>query len=389
MNEDDLFFIENSEIQDVSLQGNLKRKNIVQKSTPLFSLWKSDITLAEFKILDTYLSRIDSHRPDERKVVFAKGEFEELLGVKQIRTEDVKERLKRLMSQVVEIKDERRKKGMKLVTLFSMADCDKDQNGQWQIELSCSEHAMEYFFNIESIGYLRYKLRSIIGLGSRYSYILFIYIESNRFRGTWFVSIEELKYILRCEEKVYEEYKRFNEKILKKSKIELEEKTQLRYTYEPVKKGRKVVAIQFSVAPLQTELLDELEDGGQGFVLSKSEDIAITNECDDFDIEEDDVEFESEFLAKKDPFMPDVATLLGEACEWEFSMREINAIFILISDLPLANHNGLHVARYHYLKNKYADLQLRDKNQTIVNRYAYLKKMIESDRETFGVTNQE
>ena len=53
----------------------------VQKSRPLFALWRSELSLSEFKILDTYLSRIDSHKPDRRTVTFEKGELEQLLGI--------------------------------------------------------------------------------------------------------------------------------------------------------------------------------------------------------------------------------------------------------------------------------------------------------------------
>ena len=55
-------------------------KLIVQKSLPLFALWRSDLTLSEFKILDTYLSRIDSHNPDRRVVMFEKGELENIIA---------------------------------------------------------------------------------------------------------------------------------------------------------------------------------------------------------------------------------------------------------------------------------------------------------------------
>lgn len=45
-------------IEPIISLGN-EDKLTVQKSLPLFSLWRSELTLAEFKILDTYLSRID------------------------------------------------------------------------------------------------------------------------------------------------------------------------------------------------------------------------------------------------------------------------------------------------------------------------------------------
>ena len=69
-------------------------KLTVQKSLPLFQLWRSNLSLAEFKIMDTYLSRIDSHKPDKRAVIFEKGELEKALGVKKINNADLKDRLK-------------------------------------------------------------------------------------------------------------------------------------------------------------------------------------------------------------------------------------------------------------------------------------------------------
>lgn len=98
---------------DVSpLVGNLKDTYEVQKSNPLFSLWKSDLTLQEFKILDTYLSRIDSHNPEKRCVRFEKGEMESILGVTKINQKDLEERLKHLMGYIVELKDPNKKKDL-------------------------------------------------------------------------------------------------------------------------------------------------------------------------------------------------------------------------------------------------------------------------------------
>ena len=61
---------------NITLKNGLNGNNIVQKSTPLQSLWKSSLGLGEFKVLDTYLSRIDSHHPERRTVKFSKEEFE-------------------------------------------------------------------------------------------------------------------------------------------------------------------------------------------------------------------------------------------------------------------------------------------------------------------------
>lgn len=223
----------------------------VQKSLPLFALWRSDLTLSEFKILDTYLSRIDSHKPEKRAIILEKGEIENALGIQKINNQDLKLRLKHLMGNVVEVPDKDEKKGFQLVTLFEEAEAEQDDDGLWNVKLECTQKAMKYFFNIENLGYLRYKLRCITSLTSRYTYIMFIYLEANRFRKSWEVSLEELKKILHCEnEATYNEFRFFNVKILKKVQKEMHEKTECQYSYFPIKRGRSVKAIRFEVETL-------------------------------------------------------------------------------------------------------------------------------------------
>lgn len=242
-----------------------ENKLTVQKSLPLFALWQSDLTLSEFKILDTYLSRIDSHKPEKRAIILEKGEIENALGIQKINNQDLKLRLKHLMGNVVEVPDKDEKKGFQLVTLFEEAEAEQDDDGLWNVKLECTQKAMKYFFNIENLGYLRYKLRCITSLTSRYTYIMFIYLEANRFRKSWEVPLEELKKILHCEnEATYNEFRFFNVKILKKVQKEMHEKTECQYSYFPIKRGRSVKAICFEVEtlPKQYEAPEQLEMPG-------------------------------------------------------------------------------------------------------------------------------
>ena len=248
-----------------------ENKLTVQKSLPLFSLWRSDMSLAEFKILDTYLSRINSREPDKRTVVFTKGELEQLLGVKRINKPDLAARLKGL-GRFVDLEDKNSKK-IHHIALFEEAYGELDDNGQWTVRITCTTKAMKYIFNIEKLGYLRYKLRCITALTSRYTYVLFTYLESNRFRKTWEVGLDELRQVLNCDtEESYNEFKLFNNRILKRCQKELLEKTECRFIYEPIKSGRRVSAIRFtletlsdSMEPLEPSIpgqlsLDDYED---------------------------------------------------------------------------------------------------------------------------------
>ena len=331
-------------------------KLTVQKSLPLFSLWHSKLTLSEFKILDLYLSRINSHVPEKRTVLFSKGEIEKILGVTKINKVDLKERLTHLMSEVVELPSIDFEDEFTLVTLFESAGAERDETGLWQIKLKASQDAMKYFFNIESIGYVRYKLQCITSLKSRYSYIMFTYLEHNRFRKAWNVKIETLKEILDCSnEETYKEYKYFNNLVLKKIYIELTKETKCRYTYTPIKRGRVVVAIHF-------ELEDLSNDNAIDMDTEFSEYLDNTKEAQNTELWQEPLE-----------------TLRLS----EMQMEEIYSILVTIpkNNLPTnqASYGNLELMRYHYLDQKVKEIMRRDAQRKINNKFAYLLKILKED----------
>lgn len=330
-------------------------KLTVQKSIPLFALWRSELTLAEFKILDTYLSRINSHKPDKRAVMFEKGELESILGVKRIRTEELDERLKHLMTSV-KIENSNNKKGFTRIALFEEAEAEQDDYGIWQVKLECTQKAMKYFFNIENLGYLRYKLRCIASLSSRYTYILFIYLEANRFRKSWEVDIIELKQILNCDkEECYKSFKVFNDRLLKRVYREMQEKTECRYSYEPIKKGRSVVAVRFTV-----ETLSKLE----------------VEEVDENQMSRDDWQsnIEKGLDLWQEPLEPLNLT--------EEQYAEIHSLLVIVPEHKMPDINtGIEIIRYHYLDIKVKEILRRDKQKSIKNKFAYLVKLIKQDME--------
>lgn len=345
-------------IEPIISLGN-EDKLIVQKSLPLFSLWRSELTLAEFKILDTYLSRINSHDTDKRVVMFEKGELEKILGVKKINQKDLEDRLKHLMGNVIEIADEDIKKGFRLITLFEEAIAEQDKNGLWQVKLECTQKAMKYFFNIENLGYLRYKLRCITSLTSRYTYIMFIYLEANRYRKSWDIPVDELKQILDCDkEETYKAFKRFNDLLLKKVQKEMNEKTECRYKYEPIRKGRNVVAIHFEIETLSNANLEEIDENQMTFE-----------------------QWQEGAIKEKE--------LWQEPLEaFEFTQEQYDELFSVLITIPSnklpqsqACHGSVELMRYHYLDQKAKEIIRRDKQKAIQSKFAYLLKLMKKDIE--------
>lgn len=323
-------------------------KLTVQKSTPLQSLTQTDLTLPELKLLDVYLSRIDSHDPEKRTVQIEKGELERVLGVTRILKDDLDTRLRHLF-QIVEVKDETKRKGFKLVSLFEEADAEPDENGLWTITLTCTPSAREYVFNIENLRYLRYRLRNIVELKSRYSYILFMYLENNRdFRKSWEVSLNELKERLGCTSTTtYNKFKYFNDLILKKCHQEINEKTDCKFDYEPVKRGRVIVAIRFTIKTLKQLAV---------------EDVANLPEVQN--------------APENRPLWESVLK------EWKLSQEKLDELAALLDTIPkskLPEAEDTEQSKYKYIALKAAEIKRRSQEKRINNRFAYLKKMIDAD----------
>lgn len=337
-------------------------KLTVQKSLPLFALWRSELTLAEFKILDTYLSRIDSHKPEKRVVTFAKGELEKILKVKKINNHDLETRLKHLMGNVIEIPDESVKKGFRLVTLFEEAVAEQDNYGLWQVKLECTQKAMRYFFNIENLGYLRYKLRCITSLTSRYTYIMFIYLEANRYRKSWNVSLDELRKILDCDnEKYAKEFKYFNRDVLKKVQKEMITKTECKYSYEPIKKGRSVVAVHFEVETLPKASIENADENQMTIEQWQAE------------------------ASKGEELWENALRKENELCEFTSEqIEEIRQVLVTIPDnkLPedtVTSLDDITFRRYHYIAQQYAVLNRICAEKKVNNRFKYFIKMLRKD----------
>ena len=343
-------------IPNITTIGKSPELHMVQKSNPLVSLSETGLTLAEFKILDAYLARIDSHKPEERFIRLDKGSVEQYLGVTQIKPADLEKRIDNLF-QTVTIRDKHKPKGFTKIALFEKAVCYQDDNGLWQIDLAASRSAMDYIFNVENIGYLRYRLRNVINLTSRYSYVLYLYFEQNRrMHLSWEISLDDLKALLRCTAETYSQYKRFNDLVLKKCHKELNEKTECHFSYEPIKKGRKVTAIRFTLEPINSEI--DLSLPGQIFL----EDHPANQGTDLI-----------ELLRS--------ATTPPGSDEPEFSRAEIEHLFTILATvsvdkLPQIDDNNIDLRRYHYLAEKYAAMNRQAERTPIKHRFAYLLKLI-------------
>ena len=244
------------------IKGNLSDANMVEKSRPLMLLsqivqsggdgqagdGRVSFSLGEFRVLDTYLSKINARDPEHRTVRFSKKEYEELMGLKQMRPEQIDKLTNNLFD--TKIRFQIKNAAGEVVSydkihLFDKCRVWRDNDEQWWVDMKCSEDAQQLFFSVNEIGYFRYYLSNIISLTSLYSYRLYMYLLINGVRGEWSVGFDELREVLDCNAKRYEEIKFFNAEVLKRAVAEVDEKTDMAVECRTEKTGRKVTGFRF------------------------------------------------------------------------------------------------------------------------------------------------
>jgi plasmid replication initiation protein len=311
-------------------------------------------SLGELKILDTYISRINAADESRTTVIFTKEEYEELMGITSVDYRTLKKYTEGMLGKVVTL--EMPNKSFLQFVLFTAAYYHLDDYGVPIIELSCSPQAKDLFFCIGKYHYFKYALENIIDLTRKSSYLLYIYILPNRYRGSWTISLDELRdKVLDCKgRESYHAFKEFKRAVLDPATKEINEKTDCHFDYEIVKRGRKVTEIRFIYhsnndidIPEQLTLFDE----------------PLGDETTD---EPDETKYSNELLA-----------FLAESCDNRFSEPEMQVIFDIVREIiPTV---GDRIERYNFLRKKYNELMLQESKRTIKHPFEYFKKMLEKE----------
>lgn len=341
------------------IKGNLSENNLVEKSRPLMLLSQIDLTgsndgkngdgkvsfsLGEFRVLDTYLSKINARDPEHRWVRFSKKEYEQLMGAKQLRPEQIDKLTNNLFDTKIQFQVKNANGEVvsyDKIHLFDKCRISRDSDEQWWIDMKCSEDARQLFFSVNEIGYFRYYLSNIINLVSLYSYRLYMYLLINGFRGEWVEGIDELRTILDCTAERYKTVKFFNAEVVKKAVAEVNEKTDIHVECVPEKTGRKISGFKFTIIK-ELQLEDEMPD-----------EVDIDNE--------DPIEF------------------LASALPPELTREQVEVLRDLaLTHMPYEGIHGLadrELWLYHFLKKK----MLLMKANGAKNPFAWLKKAVAED----------
>jgi len=335
------------------ITSNLDPKYLVQKSDPLVLMRSVPFSLGELKILDTYISRINAADDTRRTVTFTKEEYEELMSLSCVDYRTLKKHTESMLGKVVTL--EMPNKEYLQFLLFEQARYHKDEYGKPIIELTCTSLAKDLFFCIGKYHYFSYALENVTKLTRKASYLLYLYIRSNRYRKEWNISVTELRdKVLDCKgQESYQEYKIFKNRVLEPAVKEINAKTDCKVEYNPVKRGRRVAEICFMYH-------SQLDDGQLSL-----EDVPTAPARESSDAE------------KEKDYGGELANLLGNAaCDGEFSPEQVR----ILQDLVIrAVGSADHLELCNYLLQQVHKMDYYNAKKPIKDKFAYLKKLIEND----------
>ena len=114
-----------------------------------------------------------------------------------------------------------------------------------KIEIRFSKDIVPYLSQLSKM-FTKVNLKNIEGLTTAYSYRLYELLLQHNYKGARTLTINDLREHLLLQTK-YEQFKELNRWIIKPSIASINEHTDINVTYNTIKQGRKITALEFSI----------------------------------------------------------------------------------------------------------------------------------------------
>lgn len=218
----------------------MKKTSLVTKSNQLNEA-RYRLTATEQKLILSVVSMIQPKDEDFKIYKLEIQEFINLLGLKSTGNYSrLKNATHELLKKTLTIKEEN-----KLIQANWFSSIVYHENGG-QVEFRFDPNMKPYFIQLKQC-FVSYYLSNILRLQSPYSIRIYELLKQYERIGKRSFKIEDLRFILGIEKIEYSRYSDFKTAILKNPQKELENKTDITFDFQEIKKGRKISEIIFNI----------------------------------------------------------------------------------------------------------------------------------------------
>jgi len=338
----------------------LKKDNLVKKRNILNEIRANNMSLTELRFFSIYLSRINPTKPEETRVVrFPLDDFQAIMELgSRLNIDHMKSATNSLLGKVVNVPTERG--GYAGFQLFKECVVDKDDNGEWYVEIDAHDKALPLMFEFKN-KYFSYQLFNALRLKSSNQLRMYEILKQYQTIGERVLPVDEFRELLGIRKDEYEgRWNNFKKYVLDSCQQALKEHTDIRFTYGPHGKrgpGGKILALKFVI------------EKNEGYTDQLTLDMFI----DEQKAAADEADHDG-YISANNSYTQRIE-LLSSACDDEFNIDEIKLLYGLILDnepsLPIDE-----IALHDYLQRRYQYLNSQAHKQKITKRFAYLKSLI-------------
>ena len=224
---------------------DLRNNAMIFKRNDLNELRANNFTLQELRFFSIYLSKIDHRDINTKTVRFSLEDFKNIMEYQEMNIPRLKETSQSIRKKCVHIPLE--SGGFSDITLFDEFTVDKDNNGDWFVQISASSAALPFMFNFKN-RYFKYELWNALRLNAPSHVRMYELLKQYENIGKREIRVDDLQEMLGTS---YNRWERFKKNVLDSSQQALKEITDISFTYERGKTGTggKWISIIFHIFP--------------------------------------------------------------------------------------------------------------------------------------------
>lgn len=227
---------------DEQLEIDIKRDYKVVKSNAIIQKARYDLNLQELKIMSYCFSMIKPNDTIEQEYVFSILDYCKVCGIDYKNGwhyKEVKSTLKGLRDKSFWITNPDGSE-----TTVGWLGKVTINRGSGKIKIKFDEDMQQYIMGLFE-NFTQYELLSTLPMRSQYSFRIYELLKSYAWTKKHTFDIEEMKRQLAAEH--YINFKDFRKKVIEIAVKEINDYTDLAISYEPIKKGTKVIQITFYI----------------------------------------------------------------------------------------------------------------------------------------------
>ena len=219
----------------------------VERSNELNTLRPTGMNLTEVRFLAIYQAKINARKPETRTVTFSLAEFAKIMEIKELNIQHIKNVADRIICKPVHIPSTSGTNGFTAIPLFNECEVYQDNaTGEWKVKIECHQKALPYMFEMKR-NYFTYELWNALKLKSVNQLRMYEILKQYEKIGERTITLDELKNMLGINKGSQAKYQDFRREVLEVCQKALEQHTDIKYTFEPIRRGRKIHALKFTI----------------------------------------------------------------------------------------------------------------------------------------------